>query len=278
MKNVFGINAEKENLKIEGYLFVERRLDADLSKKQDKCQEKLDQYQKKARPKGLETLKNICFYAFLFCLFLVVRFLLNEDKNEVAIVVTACIGIILLLSSLFIIIYIKSVFKKIVDSEDFKNTLEESKEIYEKSLKELKIPENAQEIDVLLFMYREKDGVKKSVSQFFEFLNFNCHIFSEDDKLMIADTESVLAFYKNSFKSIEKVERKISVSGWNKEFGINEGKFKDYKLTVKNGVIFMPYYYAVKFEYQYEEYEFFIPPYEFDIVEKYIKVNEENAE
>ena len=278
MKNVFGINAEKENLKIEGYLFVERRLDGDLSKAQDRHQQKLDEYQKKARPKVLETLKNVCFYAFLLCLFLVVRFFINEDKNEVAIIVTACIGVLLLLSSLLIIIYIKSVYKKIVESEDFKKTIEESKEIYEKSIKELKIPDTAQEMDVLLFMYREKDGVKKSVSPFFEFLNFNCHIFSEDDKVMIADTESVLAFYNNSFKSIEKIERKISVSGWNKEFGINEGKFKDYKLKVKNGVIFMPYYYAVKLEYQFEKYEFFIPPYEFDTITKYIKISEETAE
>ena len=40
----------------------------------------------------------------------------------------------------------------------------------------------------------------------------------------------------------------------------------------------MPYYYAVKLEYQLEEYEFFIPPYELDTITKYIKISEETAE
>lgn len=275
MKYVFGINAESQSAKIDGYNFVERRVDYDLYKKQDECHYKIEEYHQKAFPKTLRLVKNACFYLFLVFLFFTSLFFIVKRDNYLLAFIFASLTVLTLIIQLFITVRIRVNSKKIAQSEEFKAVVKESDNVYEQSILALNIPQDSIFIDVLLYTYRLNNvGEYVSASPVFDFVNFGARLFVENNKLMISDSEAVLSFDLNTIKGVNKVDKKAKVYGWNKDIPYTDETFKNQGVCFMNGSIVLKYYYEIVVDYLGEEYAILFAPYEYSAVMKLIKPEE----
>ena len=108
----------------------------------------------------------------------------------------------------------------------------------------------------------------------FKYINIQFNFFIKNDMLCFADVETVYAIPLSYFKKIIKYNKRAMVNGWNKSEDFNKGEYKEYKIT-KNSYdnLFMKPYYSVQFEYEFQEYEFLIPPYEINHLNKLLNLD-----
>lgn len=161
--------------------------------------------------------------------------------------------------------------KKVLKEE---NAEQQSKEIYEdfKNIhNELNVPDDAAEIDVLLFKYKMKNGkINPYLSglQTTAYMNMSVKLYETNDELHIADLKSVYSFAKSELKVITTVNKRISVPTWNKDEDPRRGSFKRYKMTVNNiGNVFFKPYYILEIEHGSQIFGIYFPCYELEIFE-----------
>jgi hypothetical protein len=88
------------------------------------------------------------------------------------------------------------------------------------------------------------------------------------DEVYIADLENVYSFKKSEIKALTTVNKRISVSNWNKREDPRMGIYIPYKMTVNNlGDIFMKPYYILEIEREGQAYGIYFPCYEIKTVE-----------
>lgn len=102
--------------------------------------------------------------------------------------------------------------------------------------REMSVPEDAPEVDVLSFFYREEDGkikiIKPKVQA--QFQNMTYKIFSDERNLYLAYFEGKYAFPLASLEKREWVKKHIQLAGWDKEEPYNKGIYKKYKIVEDN--------------------------------------------
>lgn len=161
----------------------------------------------------------------------------------------------------------KDVLKEMGAEEQVAEIEADVDKIYE----ELGVSKNAAAVDILLFKYKEKDGmiIPKAVGmQTCEFFNMEVKIFVRDGKLHLADVENLYSFAMSELKSIETVNKSTSLLAWNKEIGFDEERYSKYKISVNNlgNLIIKPYHILV-IAHNGEEYGLYFPCYELEIFE-----------
>ena len=161
----------------------------------------------------------------------------------------------------------KTVLEELKAEEQVANIEEDVNKIYE----ELGVPSSAATVDVFLFKYKDKEGkvVPKVVGmQTFDFLNMEVKMFVRDGKLHLADIENLYSFDMSSIKSIETVNKSVSMLSWNKESGYTEERYAKYKINENNlGNIVVKPYHILMLEQDGQEYGLYFPCYELEIFE-----------
>ena len=137
---------------------------------------------------------------------------------------------------------------------------------------QLGVPQDAATVDTLTFRYKRKDGevVAKAIGlQTSAYLNFEVKLYEDNGSVCFADIENVYAIPKEYLKSIRTVEKRISMSGWNKDEDPDSETYKPYKLALNNvGDIFFKPYYVLEFGYEGEVFGVYFPPYELAAFER----------
>ncbi len=141
--------------------------------------------------------------------------------------------------------------------------------------KELSVPDDAKDIDILLFFYKIKDGeikVQEKALQIAQYLNPEFKIFTDEENLYLANLEGKYAFPLSSIVKIHTVKKHIRIAGWNKSEKYNKGIYKQYKLTTDNyGCIHCKQYYILEINHQGDSYGIYIPCYELRTLEECLK-------
>ena len=128
------------------------------------------------------------------------------------------------------------------------------------ALFELGVPEEAKSLDVLIYSTKTtKKNVEKEVNNFV--LNFEVHLFTEENNLCLATTQEVMAFPKESFKDLVKIKRVSFLANWNKPEGSNSKMYKPFVKNTEMGLR-IKYCYRVNLNYNDEELCFLIPDYD----------------
>lgn len=131
---------------------------------------------------------------------------------------------------------------------------------------ELAVPADAKNIDILSFFYKIKDGeikVQEKGMQVFQYFNPEFKIFTDEEKLYLANLEGKYAFPLSSIVKIHTVKKHIRIAGWNKDEEYNKGFYKQFKLTTDNyGCIHCKQYYILEITHQGDSYGIYIPCYE----------------
>lgn len=272
MKPIFCIDVtfDKKNEIVNGSEFITRTASKQKIEEYENKQEDLEQAVEKSKlPLWLGIIKYLCGLFFLIVLAASAKAGLDTALRNAPILVMsgALCGI------LWIILHLVSKVKekKVLKEE---NVEQQSKEIHEdfKSIcNELNVPDDAAEVDVLLFKYKMKNGkisLYTSGLQTTAYINTSVKMYETNDELHIADLEHVYSFAKSELKAITTVNKRISVPAWNKDEDPRMGSFKRYKMTVNNmGDVFFKPYYILEIEHESQIFGIYFPCYELEIFE-----------
>lgn len=140
---------------------------------------------------------------------------------------------------------------------------------------ELSVPADAQEMDIIVFRYKEKDNEIKPVMKGMEntpYYNLSFKVFSDAENLYVANLEGKYAIPLNAIQTIRTENKRIALLSWNKEEHFSEGRYKPYKLTANNyGNVFCKPYHILEFIHNDETWGIWFPAYELPILEESTK-------
>ena len=272
MKPLFCIDVtlDKNNEIVNGSEFITRTASKEKIEEYENKQEELEQTVEKSKlPLLLRIIKNLCGLFSLMVLAVSVKAGFETALKNAPILVMsgALCGI------LWIILHFvsKAKEKKVLKEENAEQQSKEIDEDFKNIHNELNVPDDAAEIDVLLFKYKMKNGkINPYLSglQTTAYINMSVKLYETNDELHIADLKSVYSFAKSELKVITTVNKRISVPTWNKDEDPRRGSFKRYKMTVNNiGNVFFKPYYILEIEHGSQIFGIYFPCYELEIFE-----------
>lgn len=268
MKNLFGVDItdNEGNLYQDGEIFITKRITPDLEIRFDKASEQDTGFEKSANfPLWLTIIKYIFIIgavSFTLGIFQGDINFAEGYKNAPWVYWTTPV---LWIASIVLIVFERSNAKKIYSSQDFSEHVENFISIIQEAEQYLEIPENAFEIDALLFRYIKKDGeIKRKDFQFFSHINFSHKAYVKDDNLCLSNLRYVMEIPLQSVKSIHMEKKKASFPNWNKSQPFNSNEYKQFKVTFNNQGTYFAKYYSVQIQDIKGEFEFYVPNYDID--------------
>ncbi len=277
MKPFFCINIteNKENETINGLEFVtqtssKESLD-DLNEKQDVAN---DLIKKSQYPLPIRIMKGVCGFialllGFAICASSIKIGLATAYKNAPYLFWIAGVCLII-----WLILLVLSIMrsKKVLDTDEAKSVADNINEKIEDMYDELNIPSDADNVDILMFQYVNKNGEvvpKGNALSTALYLNIDMKVFVSNECLCLADLESVYSVPFGELKRIITIPKKICMPFWNKDEPFNKGRYKEYNIK-KNQYesFFIKPYYILEFSHNDENWGIYFPSYELPVIEK----------
>ena len=162
--------------------------------------------------------------------------------------------------------------KTVLESEESEHAFHTFDKTCKAILADLSVPEDAKEIDVLSFFYKEKgDEIKVETKglQLAPYMNPIFHAFADAENLYLANLEGKYAIPLSSLKGIRSKKKTILILGWNKDEPFNEGAYKQYKLSTNDaGCLICKGYHILEFEKDSRAWGIYFPCYELPVIEE----------
>ena len=156
--------------------------------------------------------------------------------------------------------------KAVLSTEESERTFANLESVAKSVYAELGVPDNAKEVDVFSFYYKEKDGKIKVCEkglQMAPYLNPVFSAFSDGTTLYLANLEGKFAFPLTDCVAIHSIKKHIRVASWNKSINPNKGIYKPYKLTTDQyGCVHCQYYHILEVRRNGETWGLYFPNYE----------------
>ena len=277
MKPFLGIDvtSDPKNQQINGKEFIIQQPSAALSQSLEASSGQVDQIIKTSRlPLPLRVIQFLCG----ICSLLIVTGILRADvslekgyQNAPWLFWTGGIcGAVWLVFWLFG----KQKAKTVLNTDESARTISHLEGISQAIYKELDVPEDAKNVDILSFYYKVKNGnikvFEKSICA--QFFNPEFKVFADTDYVYLANLEGKYAFPLSSIGELRTVKKHIRIAGWNKEEQYNKGIYKPYKLTSDSyGCIHCKHYHIIEIHRNGEAFGIYIPCYELPAFEEYIQ-------
>jgi hypothetical protein len=257
-KNLFSINLDNESV-IDTEAFVLRRENSALSAKREQLSEELTKTLHKTVKKSLLRLLPTLLGCGLGVLLGSVAFETFES-NEVF---PAILGVIA--GFLFVggIVYGVINGKKQKANEDKPDEgMEELDKKYEafnaEVKRELGIPEDAPQVDILTYMYSPEDKTTKTV-----YSGDTTNVFIEDGKLCFWYGEAVIGFPMSEIEALVKVNEPITFDSWMPDAPHDSLKYAQYGIEKKevdyDEQYTMKGYYSLRLTHEGEPFELLFP-------------------
>ncbi len=269
--NIFSRNTEVDGEEVIER-FIDRKISDEKGKKLTEEGNYFDNANRKARfPFILDILFFIAIAAFIMIAFGIINKVIQDRTFNIVLNQSLVLFIIegVLLVFIICMFVLKRVkVKKVVNSDEYKNKIDQYRTIEKECLEELNIPLDSPHVDVLFSFYKIKDNrmVNAFPSGVADYAVFNLNIFKEDNCLCLGDFTIVVKIPLNSIKTIQLESAKYRFYGWNKDIPYNKGEYAKYKIKSNNLVYKMDKYYSLEFEKGNKTYEIFFPEYDGQIV------------
>ena len=264
------ITSDKSNEIFNGAEFISRTSQKQRMQEYESKQEDVEKSIEKTKfPLLLRIIKSVCGFLFLIIFLACIKAGFREAlQNAPFLVIGGFLG-----GAIWLVLHLLSSKKekRVLEEENVEQHLEELDQDLALLYTELGIPEDAQNVDVLVFRYKIKNGeIRPHVSflQSTPYGNADLKIYATDEHVHIADLESVYSIPKAALKGITRVSKRISVPSWNKEEGPNEGSYKSYKMTENNGLVYFKPYYILNVAQDGRLYGVYFPCYELETFER----------
>lgn len=164
--------------------------------------------------------------------------------------------------------------KAVLEADESTQALDHLDRMCKAVFLDLKVPEDAKEVDILSFFYKVKnDEIKvcEKVLQTAPYQNPIFHIFTDSEHLYLANLEGKYAIPLSALKVIRTVKKTIPIriTEWNKDEAYNKGIYKQYKLQEDDyGCIACKTYHILEFEHGTEQWGIYFPCYELPVIEE----------
>lgn len=170
--------------------------------------------------------------------------------------------------------------KSVIESAESSNTISKVDKACDSIFADLGVPDDARDVDILFFYYKEKNGKIKACEkglQFVPYFNPVFKIYADEENLYLACMDGKYAFPLSSLKAIHTINQKIGIPAWNKEQAPNKEPYKQYKMTMaNNGCIYFKPYYILEIEFVGESFGIYFPCYELPVFEEVTGIKTEN--
>lgn len=277
MKYVFGINVtdDANNERLDGEALIEKEADSEqisLLTELAELEQTINSYAPKPdRRKPFGKLCGLWAVVTAACVILALvngSVKINDPTIVFGIVLAAVLGGIFVYN----VLIKKPAEAPKVPEEDTTRYKKMTAEAEENAKKQFGIPDNAAEMDVLSFMYTEKDGKFKVFSRLGVsiYLNNPKKVFVKDGKLCFADLTTLFSIPMDTMGDMRMVDKTINLPWWNKENPYNSAKFASFRIRPNNlGTLSVKTYYEIPFTSDAnEDFILCIPPYEAETFEK----------
>ena len=127
--------------------------------------------------------------------------------------------------------------KNVMAGEDFNMSTRRLEGEIDRVFRELQVPEDAKQVDVVQLTYRWKNGTVKistTGSETTPYTNVSLRVFRREDVLCLADLENRYELPIAAMRRLKMVKKPLVIQGWNKEERLNDPFYKPYKLTMDN--------------------------------------------
>lgn len=219
------------------------------------------------------------YFIFIIGMVFLFSILLNINKNPNAIIESLPIFIISCLAVLLGIGYYIGQYisaKKLRNSDEVKEITRLSNAFMKKRDDFFGVPADAKIIDICFkHIKRVRASEGMDVSSLPEDNTFVANIgvtaFVKNNRLHLADTESVYGFDLANYKREEKNENKIKFTSWNKKKPYRRDEYAQYNIKFSGAFLSMIGSYRFVFEIDNEEYYLEVLPYDYDVMKKMIE-------
>lgn len=275
MKPFYGIDRteNRKNTFREGDCFIAASTSRAVSSAMERAAEGAAvQLRRSKLPFPLSGIRTVCGWAAALLLFSIIRALRNvtllegyENAPFLFWLTGICGAVWLVLTIIGTVIR-----KNVQATEDFTVAVKRMEDQVDAAFRELGVPADAKDVDVIAISHRWKNGKLKPVAYGLETSERTTEpfkVFLREDRLCFATPENRYEFRLSELQVLRSVKKHIYSKGWNKEEAYDEGFYKPYKLTVDNyGRIHMRSYGLLELEHEGIRWAIWLPPYELNYI------------
>ena len=160
--------------------------------------------------------------------------------------------------------------KTVMAAEDFSQSTRRLESEIDRVFRELQVPEEAKQVDVVQLTYRWKNGTVKistTGSETTPYTNVSLRVFRREDVLCLADLENRYELPIAAMRRLKKVKKPLVIQGWNKEEKLNDPFYKPYKLTMDNYErVHTKSYGLLELNHDGMDWALWLPPYELNYI------------
>ena len=160
--------------------------------------------------------------------------------------------------------------KTVMAAEDFSQSTRRLESEIDRVFRELQVPADAKEVDVVQLTYRWKNGTVKistTGSETTPYTNVSLRVFRREDVLCLADLENRYELPIAAMRRLKMVKKPLVIQGWNKEEKLNDPFYKPYKLTMDNYErVHTKSYGLLELNHDGVDWALWLPPYELNYI------------
>ena len=160
--------------------------------------------------------------------------------------------------------------KTVMAGEDFNMSTRRLEGEIDRVFRELQVPEDAKQLDVVQLTYRWKNGTVKistTGSETTPYTNVSLRVFRREDVLCLADLENRYELPISAMRRLKMVKKPLVIQGWNKEEKLNDPFYKPYKLTMDNYErVHTKSYGLLELNHDGVDWALWLPPYELNYI------------
>ena len=276
MKLLLGIDlTDKNNKDMDGLPFVTRRLSEPLEREYDRlCAEEAQFKKKSSLPAVLRFIRSVAGISTVAIPCVLLEDCSgsgrNKSGNASAVSLFLGIGAIMFLIWLILTLIEAKRARSITESSDFLSVKDESDALSLEAKKDLGVPENAVDMDLLASRYHWVNGEMYSVTSrlVWTYGNISFSAWREADCFCFADTTMRFDVPLDAFRGAEKIKKGYYITAWNKPDSFRSPEYKPYRIHIVNGEICPVGYLAVQLEHMGENYELRVPMWEEDALRR----------
>ena len=162
--------------------------------------------------------------------------------------------------------------KSVLTSDESARAFSNLESICGSVYRELGVTESTPQTDILGFFYKTKNGQIRLCTQGTQmapYLNSVFYVFTDSENLYLVDLDGKYAIPLSELTRIHTIRKTASFVGWHKKQMINEGIYKQYKLTTdKYNRIHCKYYHILELKHNGQTWGIHFPCYELPLFEK----------
>lgn len=273
MKNVFSINVtNKSNEAFDGVVFMTHSVSKEHERDAEALSEEIERVRKSTEfPYGLRILKYVLAVFVLLCLRAITSSEVTvAEAYENAPLLFYIVGICIVLF-IALIVFERKRLKNMKKSGALEEVNAKALIMLDASKQELGVPNDAADMDVLLFRYKEKNG-KTKIDDIFgvKYINLEVNVFVDSGALCFATSMERYSIPLSSIMRVRKVKKSITLPGWNKDEPHNKGEYKQFRIAWSHDMYTIKGYYCLSIVHNLEEYELFVPEYEINTLRRFL--------